>query len=246
MKHITVFVRHNLKFDMTGFNQILFNIHTIVPKGITRLRFCGLYARSKVFLLINDAHSLSATASGGLRRYLLEHGEPEASLSFRAAVPVNLRPLEEMTQLGNRFGLVFLSLPVGIRDPLERVAELRRRMRALKYSAEPIVTYAILQAMGRAPLLVQRAVVKLLATKTTAVLTSVPGPQQTLYLAGEAIRDFFFWVPQAGRVGLGMSISSYDSRVRLGIATDTGLVPDPARIIAGFHEEFDELAQRVG
>ncbi len=189
---------------------------------------------------------LSATASGGLRRYLLQHGAPEADLSFRAAVPVNLRPLEEMTQLGNRFGLVFLSLPVGIRDPLERVAELRRRMRALKHSAEPMVTYAILQAMGRVPLIVQQAVVKLLATKTTAVLTSVPGPQQTLYMAGEPIRDIFFWVPQAGRVGLGMSICSYDGRVRLGIATDTGLVPDPARIITGFHDEFDELAARVG
>lgn len=189
---------------------------------------------------------LSGTVSGGLRRYLLQHGEPEADLSFRAAVPVNLRPLGEMTDLGNRFGLVFLSLPVGIRDPLERIAELRRRMQSLKRSAEPVVTYAILRAMGRVPLPVQRAVVKLLATKTTAVLTSVPGPQQTLYLAGEAIRDIFFWVPQAGRVGLGMSICSYDSQVRLGIATDTGLIPDPERIIQGFHDEYAELAERVG
>jgi WS/DGAT/MGAT family acyltransferase len=188
---------------------------------------------------------LSAAATGGLRRYLLEHGELPATLAFRAAVPVNLRPLGEMAQLGNRFGLVFLSLPVGIVDPLERMAELRRRMRRLKRSAEPLVTYSILRALGRSPLAVQRAVVRLLATKTTAVLTSVPGPQQTLYLAGAPIRDIFFWVPQAGRVGLGMSICSYDGQVRLGLATDTGLVPDPERIIAGFHDELDELRQRV-
>jgi hypothetical protein len=134
---------------------------------------------------------------------------------------------------------------VGIVDPLERMAELRRRMRRLKRSAEPLVTYSILRALGRSPLAVQRAVVRLLATKTTAVLTSVPGPQQTLYLAGAPIRDIFFWVPQAGRVGLGMSICSYDGQVRLGLATDTGLVPDPERIIAGFHDELDELRQRV-
>jgi WS/DGAT/MGAT family acyltransferase len=188
---------------------------------------------------------LSAAATGGLRRYLLEHGEPPAGLAFRAAVPVNLRPLDEMAQLGNRFGLVFLSLPVGIVDPLERMAELRRRMRQLKRSAEPLVTYSILRALGRSPLAVQRAVVRLLATKTTCVLTSVPGPQQTLYLAGKPIRDVFFWVPQAGRVGLGMSICSYAGRVRLGVATDTGLVPDPERIIAGFHDELEELRHRL-
>jgi WS/DGAT/MGAT family acyltransferase len=191
---------------------------------------------------VNDV--LSSAAAGALRRYLLEHGEPPADLSFRAAVPVNLRPLDEMAQLGNRFGLVFLSLPVGIRDPVERIAELRRRMYALKRSAEPMVTYGILRAMGRSPMLVQKAVVKLIAAKTTAVLTSVPGPQKPLYLGGRHIRDVFFWVPQAGRVGLGLSICSYAGQVRFGVTTDAGLIPDPGRIIEGFHHELDEMRQR--
>ncbi len=188
---------------------------------------------------LNDV--LHAAATGGLRRYLLEHGEAPSHLSFRAAVPVNLRPLEEMSRLGNRFGLVFLSLPVGIADPRERIVELRRRMRSLKRSAEPLVVYSILRLLGRSPALLQRGVVRLLATKTTAVLTSVPGPQQTLYLAGRRVRDLFFWVPQAGRVGLGLSICSYDGGVRLGVATDAGLVPDPERVISAFHEEVDAL-----
>jgi len=186
---------------------------------------------------------LSTAAAGGLRRYLLAHGEPPARLSFRAAVPVNLRPLGEMTDLGNRFGLVFLGLPVGIADPRERLAELRRRMHALKRSAEPLVVFKILQLLGRSPLWVQKAVVRILATKTTAVLTSVPGPTRPLYLAGRRIRDIFFWVPQAGRVGLGISILSYDGRVRLGVATDAGLVPDPERIVAGFHAELAAMAE---
>jgi hypothetical protein len=84
-------------------------------------------------------------------------------------------------------------------------------------------------------------VVRLLATKTTAVLTSVPGPQQTLYLGGRRIRDLFFWVPQAGRVGLGLSICSYDGNVRLGVATDAGLVPDPQAVVDGIHEELEVL-----
>ena len=78
-------------------------------------------------------------------------------------------------------------------------------------------------------------------TKATAVFTNVPGPRQTLYFAGHAVRDFYFWVPQAGRVGLGVSILSYDGVVRMGVGTDAGLVPDPGRIVDGFHAEFDAL-----
>lgn len=193
---------------------------------------------------------LSCAVTGSLRRYLVDKGSYSdgipADLAFRAAVPVNLRPLDEMTELGNRFGLVFLALPVGIADPLERLGELRRRMQGLKRSAEPLVVYSILRALGRSPMALQLAVVKLLAAKTTAVLTSVPGPQQPLYLAGEEIKDVFFWVPQAGRVGLGLSICSYAGRVRLGIATDAGLVPEPERIVEGFHAEFEELRRRAG
>jgi hypothetical protein len=50
-----------------------------------------------------------------------------------------------------------------------------------------------------------------------------------------------FWVPQSGKLGLGVSIMSYNNEVLLGIATDAGLVPDPETIIAGFHKEFEEM-----
>jgi len=196
------------------------------------------------------AHALGATindvvltaVTGGLRRYLEAHDDPvETRLAFRAAVPVNLRPLGSMDRLGNRFGLVFLSMPVGIADPLDRLAEIRRRMRSLRTSAEPLVTFNILRLLGRVPLALQRAVVTLLAAKTTAVMTNVPGPRTPLSLAGRTIRDLFFWVPQAGRVGIGISIMSYAGGVRVGIGTDAGLVPDPEVIVEGFEDELATL-----
>ncbi|HVT60918.1 MAG TPA: wax ester/triacylglycerol synthase family O-acyltransferase [Thermoanaerobaculia bacterium] len=188
---------------------------------------------------VNDV-LLSATA-GGLRRYLLRQGEPPRSLNIRAAMPVNLRPFGKMHELGNHFGLIFLSLPLGIRDPLARLAEVRRLTRALKRSTEPVVVYGILRALGRVPLAIQRQVVKIFATKATAVMTNVPGPRQILYLAGKPVRDIFFWVPQSGHVGLGVSICSYNGAVRLGVGTDAGLIPDPRAIVEGFHAEFAEL-----
>ena len=192
---------------------------------------------------LNDV--LNTAMAGGLRRYLARFGRPPESLSFRCAMPVNLRPLEEMAALGNRFGLIFLGLPVGIEDPLARLAELRRRAAALKRSAEPLVVYEILKLVGRLPDAALRMVVSLFAAKATAVFTNVPGPRSTLWFAGRPIRDFFFWVPQAGRVGLGVSILSYAGQVRMGVGTDAGLVPDPERIVDGFHAELDALLERA-
>jgi hypothetical protein len=77
-------------------------------------------------------------------------------------------------------------------------------------------------------------------------MTNVPGPRQTLYLGGRGIRDIFFWVPQAGKLALGISIFSYAGKVRLGVATDAKLVPDPWPIVRGFHDEFEELERRAG
>lgn len=189
---------------------------------------------------LNDL--LLTATTGALRRYLAGRGElPPGRLDLRAAVPVNLRPLENMVRLGNEFGLVFLPLPVGIVEPERRHAELRRRMRALKRSTESVMVLSALRLLGMAPERIQKLVVRLLGQKATAVMTNVPGPREPLWCAGACIRDLFFWVPQAGRLGIGISICSYAGRVRLGVATDQGLVPDPEKIVAAFHDELAAL-----
>ena len=50
-----------------------------------------------------------------------------------------------------------------------------------------------------------------------------------------------FWVPQSGRLGMGVSIFSYNDKVWLGLVTDVSLVPDPDAIIQFFHDELAEL-----
>jgi diacylglycerol O-acyltransferase len=189
---------------------------------------------------INDV--LNTAMAGGLRRYLTRSGTPPESLGLRAAMPVSLRPLSEMADMGNRFGLIFLKLPVGMADPLRRLEELRRRSSALKRSTEPLVVFNLLKAAGALPIQFHRLLLAIFATKATAVFTNVPGPNQTLYFAGQPLRDIYFWVPQAGHLGLGVSILSYDGGVRMGVGTDAGLVPDPGLIVDGFHAEFEALA----
>ncbi len=188
---------------------------------------------------INDV-LLSAT-TGGLRRYILARGDSPDGVELRAVVPINLRRLAELARLGNRFGLVFLTLPVGIADPRARLAEIHRRMDALKRSVEPLVTWGILELIGSSPKLVERLVLDYFAKRVSFVMTNVPGPERPLYLAGRELTGMMFWVPQSGRVGLGVSIFSYAGTLRLGIACDARLVPDPERLVASLHAELDAL-----
>jgi diacylglycerol O-acyltransferase len=190
---------------------------------------------------VNDV--LLTAMSGALRRYLLARGERVDGLSFRAIVPVDLRKPGTEEELGNKFGLVFLSLPIGLADPGERLSELRRRMDRLKDTLEAPVAFGIVSTIGALPQALQDIVVDIFGLKGTAVMTNVMGPKEQLYLAGAPLESLMFWVPQSGHLGLGVSILSYNGRVWMGTITDAGLVPDPDAIIDALHTEFDELLE---
>jgi diacylglycerol O-acyltransferase len=188
---------------------------------------------------VNDI--LLASVAGALRGYLLARGDPVAATEIRAMVPVNLRAPDDIEDLGNRFGLVALELPIGIDNPLARLYATRARMAALKGSYQAMLTFTLLGAAGMAPKFIQDQILNLLASKTTAVMTNVPGPQQPRFFAGSRIEQEMVWVPQAGDIGMGVSILSYNSRVQFGLITDKKLVDDPAQIVDRFAREFDKL-----
>lgn len=188
---------------------------------------------------VNDV--LIAATAGALGRYLARHGELTDAQEIRAMVPVNLRPAGDLGKLGNRFGLVLLPLPVGLKNPAKRLTALKQNMDAIKESAEAVVGFGILNALGMTPVQIERVLTNFFAAKATAVMTNVPGPREVLYLAGKPLREIMFWVPQPAQLGMGISILSYAGNVVIGVATDAGIVPDPESIIADFHDEFEHM-----
>jgi WS/DGAT/MGAT family acyltransferase len=188
---------------------------------------------------VNDV-MLSAVA-GGLRDYLIERNAEVRDLEIRAVIPVDLRAPERGIELGNSFGLVFLALPLSIADAVERLRETKKRMDLIKQSIEALAFYSLLNIFGVTPRQVEEQALNIFASRATAVVTNVRGPGEALYIAGSKIENIMGWVPQAGRLGLGVSIFSYDGKVSVGVITDAGLVPDPWRITAGFRARFDEL-----
>jgi diacylglycerol O-acyltransferase / wax synthase len=180
---------------------------------------------------VNDV--LVAAMTGALRRYLLDRHSLVDEL--RAMVPFNLRALDQPLprELGNRFGLVYLQLPVGIRGRRKRLDEVHRRMDSIKHSPEGAVAYGILGLIGVTPPRIEQRL----------VLTNVPGPRRPVYFAGTRVAGVIPWVPAGGSIGLGVSIFSYDGRVTVGLRVDAGIVSDPEAIIDSLHRELEAMAR---
>ena len=96
---------------------------------------------------------------------------------IRALVPVNLRPLEKAYKLGNQFGLVFLDLPIGIENPVERLYAVRaQHERAEGQLPAGARARACSRRWARDRSVLQEVLLQALARNATAVMTNVPGP----------------------------------------------------------------------
>ncbi|HEX6116748.1 MAG TPA: wax ester/triacylglycerol synthase family O-acyltransferase [Solirubrobacterales bacterium] len=193
---------------------------------------------------VNDV--VLTAVSGALRQYLRARDALVEDLT--AFVPFNLRPLDRplAPELGNRFGLVFLRLPIGTGNRRRRLREVHDRMEKIKHSPEGAISYGVLGAVGRTPVELEQRLVELFSAKATAVMTNVPGPRQPVYLAGTPVRGVLVWAPCSGSVGMSVAIFSYAGEVTIGLMADAGLVPDPEAIITAFEREIAAMGRLKG
>ncbi len=193
---------------------------------------------------INDV--LMSTLAGALGRHLESRGYSVRGVTIRAAVPVNLRGAgDPQPSLGNRFGLVFVDLPIGIRHPLERLYTVRAAIQRLKDSPQALITLGLLSLIGSLPATAAEPMIALFSSKASVVASNLPGPPTPLHIDGVAVSQLLFWVPQAGDIGIGLSMLSYNGRVHFGVIADRYLIPKPADLVAEIGVEFERLVLLV-
>lgn len=210
------------------------------PIAIKDIKAIGAPSGAKV----NDV--LVAGMTGALRAYLKRRGVDVDHTTVRAMVPVDLRPPERASELGNEFGLVVLDLAVASADSMDRLATTKTRMDALKRSPEAAAMLVLFNIFGRGPKPLEDFANQVFGSKASVVMTNVVGPKRTLYLAGVPIDRMMFWVPHPGKqLGMGISILSYKGMASLAVIADAHLVPDPEAITTRFNREFAQMLRRV-
>ncbi|MDX1756829.1 MAG: WS/DGAT domain-containing protein [Marinobacter sp.] len=194
---------------------------------------------------VNDV-LLSCVASAV--RLRLADGETDLDAAvLHAAVPVDIRERlpegirPEAGALGNFFGTVFVPLPVDGDSSLERLFRIKHETRRLKKSWQPGISWGLAGSASLLPATLRQPIADLMYRKASAVVSNVPGTREPRYLAGCPIREQMFWVPQAGNIGLGISVVSYAGRVQFGVVADEAILTEPEAFLQDCLAELDAL-----
>jgi diacylglycerol O-acyltransferase / wax synthase len=179
-----------------------------------------------------------AAVSGALGTYLARSDGQAPDI--RAIVPVNLRPLDAPLprSVSNRFGLIYLPLPVSVDDPALRLERVRHESRTILRSPEGVLTFDLLDLFGHTAYGVEQAVADLFGSKGSAIVTHVAAPDRAPLLAGRRLCGVITWPPESGTVALGISTISFDGSVIVSLFADGQLVDDPEFLLAQIEREL--------
>ncbi len=174
-------------------------------------------------------------------------GETLEDAVLHAAVPVDIRSRlpddlkPEENALGNYFGTVFVPLPVDGESALERLYRIKQETRRLKKSWQPGIAWGLSACSSLIPVPLRQPLSDVFYRKASAVVSNVPGTPEARYIAGCRIMEQMFWVPQAGDIGLGVSIVSYAGQVQFGVVADEAVLADPEHFLEDCLQELSEF-----
>jgi diacylglycerol O-acyltransferase len=193
---------------------------------------------------VNDVILTAITR--GFRDLLQGRGELSSEkLAVRSMVPVSVRRPDQKGSLNNQVSAVFVDLPVGQPDPVERLAAVRGQMDEYK-SAMGAVDASSIIGLGDyvAPTLLSlgvRAAMQAGQMWCQAVTTNVPGPRIPLYVLGRRMSTATAYVPIAGGTRVSIGIFSYLNTMTFGINADFDAFPDVDVLSGGIRKGIEEL-----
>lgn len=184
---------------------------------------------------LNDA--FLASLVGGLRRYHQAHdiALDEATIAF----PVSLRDPDHPLG-GNRFAGARIAAPLGVEDPVERVALIRQRVLAVR--DEPALDFmsAVAPFLAKVP---TALLTRLTGTVTQSIdlqASNIPGLSRPAYIAGARITRMFPFGPAPGPAVM-ITLCSHDGTCCIGINMDASAIPDGPQFVDNLREGFDEV-----
>ncbi len=195
---------------------------------------------------VNDV--VLAAVAGALGSYLRGHGEATDDTVLRAMVPVSVRADIERGALGNRVAAMWTPLPIGVRDPVQRLLTISRAMEGIKDSGQAVGAQVLTELTGFAPPTIMAQAARLQARQRmfNLVVTNVPGPQFPLYMLGRQLEAMFPMVPLAANQALGIAIMSYNGQLNFGLNADYDALPDLEALADRLRDAIAELVDAAG
>lgn len=194
---------------------------------------------------VNDV--VLAAITRGFRDLLLARGEQPNDHAVRTLVPVSVRHEDEHGRFDNRVSAMVAELPVGVEDAAERLRAVRAELDRLKASGEARVGELLTDAAAFVPPVLLSiglsGAFRLPQRSVVTVTTNVPGPPMALYAAGRRMLDYHPYVPIAGRLRIGVAMTTYDGVMSFGVTADEDSTPDLQVLLDGIDGGMRELLE---
>jgi len=203
-------------------------------------------------ITVNDA--VLAICAGALRQYLLER-DKLPSRPLVAAVPISVRSREYRRAGGNRLAMLTAELPTHYADPLQRVSAVSRSTAKLKRVHRAVPAKLLMDWMELpTPALMARAArlyenfinSDRLKPPVNVLISNVPGPRVTLYLAGAPLlANYPISIPYHG-LALNITVLSYRDQLDVGLTAYLDAVPDIVHLMDLLADALAELERAAG
>ncbi|QXJ20590.1 phosphatase PAP2 family protein [Actinomadura graeca] len=212
----------------------------LVPLGLTRdvARRYGARVTDVVLCAV----------AGGLHRVVrdmpgapVRHGD-----ACRVAVPLMMRPPGGGGQApqGNHTTAVMVDLPIGRMAEADRLAAIVRRSRVLRSGTRPLAAWFVMRRVGRlmpAPLHARFARAVYGARFLQGIVSSLPGPDGPMRLAGAPLAQVYPVIPLAPGAPLAVGALGVDRELCFGVSVDPALVDDADRLSEAILDVIREL-----
>lgn len=175
---------------------------------------------------VND--TCCAIISGALHRYLEQTTGKRPRGALKCIIPVSVRGKKERYHLNNRVGALFVSLPVNAKTVKRRLDLCKYRMDMMKLS--PAVPVAMLFIRMTTKLLgnkLCRQLQYIYSAKASLIFSNVMGSSTEATFLGSKVLGIMGFVPLPGKLGLGVSVTSYNGIIKLGFCADPIALVDP-------------------
>jgi diacylglycerol O-acyltransferase len=231
------------------------------PRGILSAtlsrhrRFSSLSTDLTDYRRVRDEHGgtindvILASIAGGIRGWMLTRAErATAKTAFRAMVPMSVVSDEGLpTSLGSKVRGHLLSLPVGESNPVVRLHQVSYALKDHRETGSAVAANKLAGLPGFATSTFHAVGARVAEAEANRghqiVITNVPGPQETVYMAGEPVAEVYPCLPLTEHRTVSIGVTSYRGRVFYGITADREAVPDIDVLAQCIEDALAELVE---
>jgi diacylglycerol O-acyltransferase / wax synthase len=169
---------------------------------------------------VNDV-ALSAVA-GALGTLLGLRGDPIATTTLEALVPVSTRRCAEVPRFGNHTAVVQVPLPIGMTDPVARTRAIHgattiREQHECAFDHQSLVNLMV---------------------------TDVPGPNAPMRFMGTTVTTVTSFLPLGPDLPLAVAVASYNNTITIGVESDPIACPDAQHFARSVMQEIHAMTMR--